>query len=74
MTLLCSVFQEEAAARGRSSGVGGGRGERGRRREKPTCSNFQFPQEQLEMPEGFWHMLEKLTISEMARYPESRKG
>lgn len=22
------------------------------------------------MPEGFWHMLDKVTISEMARYPK----
>lgn len=40
------------------------------RGEKSTSSNFKLPQELLVMPEGFWHMLEKLTISEMARYPE----
>lgn len=31
-----------------------------------SSSDYKLPQE----PQGFWHMLEKLTISEMARYPE----
>lgn len=38
--------------------------------EKSTYSNFKLPHKLLMMPEGFWHTLEKLTISEMARYPE----
>lgn len=37
---------------------------------KSASSNDELPQELFVMPEGFWHMLEKLTISEMARYPE----
>lgn len=38
--------------------------------KKSASSDYKLPQELFVMPQGFWHMLEKLTISEMARYPE----
>lgn len=42
----------------------------GMKEKKITRSNFKLPQELLIMPGVFRHMLEKATISEMARYPE----